>query len=277
LPSRRLRRCLVCRKIALIVEYPWWGDRSGDFDNSSGEPPCRRMTPWWMAPRPSNSAGPSFARSSATRWRAPALRWRSSNVNALTIGVHEPRSTPRRRSQMEPSGPGRHVTTRGRHTGRQRQPAMQDRLRRAKPRLRPGRCGVPPSPGQSHSGQTHPRISRSRRTDLRALGRRRSHRRSRPHRAVADPRASGRGGRPEALPGRPARRWAGGRAGPPAGRVAPVIPDGVLAAPMGSRPAASVVSSCSSSGRRRVAATSDRHSSARAGSRGRRGEDCGAA
>jgi Imm-5 like putative immunity protein len=52
----------------------------------------------------------------------------------------------------------------------------------------------------------------------------RSHRRSRPHRAVADPCASSRGGGPEALPGRPAWRWAGRRTDPAIGRVASVIP-----------------------------------------------------
>src|SRR5262249_5500456 len=57
--------------------------------------------------------------------------WFELNVNALTIGAHEPRSTLRRRSRMEPSGPRRYVTARGRHTGRLRRPAMQDRLRRA--------------------------------------------------------------------------------------------------------------------------------------------------
>ena len=43
-----------------------------------------------------------------------------------------------------------------------------------------------------------------------------------------DPCASRRGGRPEALPGRPAGQWAGRRTDPSAGRIAPVIPDGVL-------------------------------------------------
>ena len=55
-----------------------------------------------MTPPRSNSAGPNSARSPATRWRARGLHWLSSNVNALTIGAHEPRSTLRRRSRMEP-------------------------------------------------------------------------------------------------------------------------------------------------------------------------------
>ena len=40
---------------------------------------------------------------------------------------------------------------------------MQDRLRRVTlARGRPrGRCGVPPPPGESYSGQAHPRIGRS--------------------------------------------------------------------------------------------------------------------
>ena len=110
-------------------------------------------------------------RSPATRWRARGQHWRSSNVNALTIGAHEPRSTLRRRSRMEPSGPRRYVTARGRHTGRLRRPAMQDRLRRATLRARParGRCGVPPPPAESYSGQAHPRIGRSCRTSVRTL------------------------------------------------------------------------------------------------------------
>ena len=91
-----------------------------------------------------------------------------------------------------------------------------------------GRCGVPPPAAESYSGQTHPRIRCSCRTSLRTPRRRRSHRRSRPHRAVTDPCASRRGGHPEALPGRPAWRWAGRRTDPSVGRVAPVIPDGVL-------------------------------------------------
>src|SRR5262245_52197921 len=61
-----------------------------------------------MTPRRSNSADRSSARSPATRWRARGLLWRSSNMNAPTIGAHEPRSTPRRRSRMEPSGPRRY-------------------------------------------------------------------------------------------------------------------------------------------------------------------------
>ncbi len=72
-----------------------------------------------------------------------------------------------------------------------------------------GGCGVPPPPAQSYSGQAHPRIGRSCRTSVRTLRRRRSRRRSSPHRAVPDPCASRRRGRPEALPERPAWRWAG--------------------------------------------------------------------
>ena len=131
-----------------------------------------------------------------------------------------------RRSRMEPSEPRRYVTARGRHTGRLRKPAMQDRLRRATQRARRpcGRCGVPPPPGKSYSGQAHPRIGRSCRTSVRTLRRRRSRRRNRPHRAVADPCTPRRSGRPEALPGRPEWRWPGRRTDPSVGRVAPVIP-----------------------------------------------------
>ena len=42
----------------------------------------------------------------------------------------------------EPSGPRRYVTARGRHTGRLRRPAMQDRLRRATLRARPATRSV---------------------------------------------------------------------------------------------------------------------------------------
>ena len=55
----------------------------------------------------------------------------------LTIGAHERRSTLRRRSQMEASGPRPYVTARGQPTGRLSRPAMRDRLRRATPRARP--------------------------------------------------------------------------------------------------------------------------------------------
>ena len=186
-----------------------------------------------MTPRRSNSAGPRSAMSPATRWRARGQHWRSSNVNALTIGAHVPRSTLRRRSRMEPSGPRRYGTAHGRHIGRLRRPAMQDRLLRATLRARPATRSVRRSSTHcrkllSYSGQTHPRIRRSCRTSLRTLRRRRSHRRSRPHRAVTDPRGSRRGGHPEALPGRPAWLWARRRTDPSVGRVVPMIPDGVL-------------------------------------------------
>ena len=59
-------------------------------------------------------------------------------------------------------------------------------------------------PAESYSGQAHPRIGRSCRTSVRTLRRRRSRGRTRPDRAVLDPCASRRGGRPEALPERTA-------------------------------------------------------------------------
>lgn len=96
---------------------------------------------------------------------------------------------------------------------------------RCRPRVR---CGVPPSPGQSHPGQAHPRLSGPRRTRARTGRRRRSHRRSRPPRTVAAPREPGRGGRPEALPGRPARRRTGRSTDPPVGHVAPVHYDALI-------------------------------------------------
>jgi hypothetical protein len=128
------------------------------------------------------------------------------------------RMTPRRSNSAGPNS-ARSPATRWRARGRPR-----------------GRCGVPPPPGKRYPGQAHPRIGRSCRTSVRTLRRRRSHRRSRPHRAVADPCASGRGGRPEALPGRPAWRWAGRRTDPSVRRVAPVIPDGVRTAATAHRP-----------------------------------------
>ena len=208
----------------LSEHYPFTVSRPGLVETSAL---CRRMTPLRMAPRRSNSAGPNSERSPATRWRARGLHWRSSNVNALTIGAHEPRSTLRRRSRMEASGPRRYVTARGQPTGRLRTPAMRDKLRRATPRARPATRWVRRSstPAKSYSGQTHPRIGRACRTSVRTLCRRRSRRRGRPHRAVPDPCASGRSGRPEALPERTAWWWTCRGADPNAGCIAATAGD----------------------------------------------------
>jgi hypothetical protein len=152
-------------------------------------PSYRRMTPWRTTPRQSTSLGPNSDKSPATRWCARGQHWRSSNVNALTIGAHERQSTLGRRSRMEASGPRRYVTARGLPTGRLRGPRCgtgcgERRYARGRPR---GGCGVPPPPAESYSGQTHPRIGRSCRTSVRTLRRRRSRRRTRPDRAVPDP------------------------------------------------------------------------------------------
>ena len=72
-----------------------------------------------------------------TRRPVRGPHWRSSNVNALTTGGHELRSTPRRRSRREPSGPRRCVTAPGRPSERLRRPATRDRPRRATLRARP--------------------------------------------------------------------------------------------------------------------------------------------
>jgi hypothetical protein len=142
-----------------------------------------------------------------TRWRARGQHWRSSNVNALTIGAHEPLSTLRRRSRMEASGPRRYVTAHGRPTGGSGGPRCgtgcgERRCARGRPR---GGCGVPPPPAESYSGQAHSRLGRPCRTSVRTLRGRRSRRRTRPDHAVPDPCASRRSGRPEApLPERTA-------------------------------------------------------------------------
>jgi hypothetical protein len=80
---------------------------------------------------------------------------------------------------------------------------------------------------RSSTSSGRPPQARNSRTGARTRRRRRSRRRGRPHRAVGEPGASRRGGGPEALPARAAWRWAGRRADPSAGRIAPVIPDGV--------------------------------------------------
>ena len=102
--------------------------------------------------------GPNSDRSPATRWRARGQHWRSSNVNALTIGTHERRSTLRRRSRMEASGPRRYVTAMGCPPGGSGGPRCgtgcgERRYARGRPR---GGCGVPPPPAESYSGQAHP-------------------------------------------------------------------------------------------------------------------------
>ena len=149
------------------------------------------MTPWRTTPRQSNSLGPNSDRSPATRWCARGQHWQSSNVNALTLGAHERRSTLRRRSRMEASGPRRYVTAVGCPPGGSGGPRCgtgcgERRYARGRPR---GGCGVPPPPAESYSGQAHPRIGRSCGTSVRTLRRRRS-RRTRPDRAVPDPCAS---------------------------------------------------------------------------------------
>ena len=160
------------------------------------------MTPWRMTPRRSNSAGPNSERSPATRWRARGQHWRSSNVNALAIGAHDPRSRLQRRSQVEASGPSCYVTARGRPTERLSRPAMragcgERRCARGRPG---GGCGVPPPAAKAtqvkhilgsaaHAARAFELFA----GDDPAV-------RTRPDRAVPDSCASRRSGSPGALP-----------------------------------------------------------------------------
>lgn len=84
-----------------------------------------------------------------------------------------------------------------------------------------GRRGVPPSHPESDAGQTHTRVSWSRRTSGRTLHRQFYKCRHRSDRAVTCSCATDRDQRPPALPTSPFGRWAGGRIDAPVGRIAP--------------------------------------------------------
>ncbi|SJZ89627.1 hypothetical protein SAMN02745673_01761 [Marinactinospora thermotolerans DSM 45154] len=89
------------------------------------------------------------------------------------------------------------------------------------------RRGVPPSLGEGHAGQAHPRVGGPCRAGVRAVRRGRSRRRGRAHRAGTGSRASHRGGRLAALSTRPGRWRAGRGADPSVGRVTALIPRAV--------------------------------------------------